>query len=280
MMQDEGKFSRFVIFSAVLHSSAIALVLFGPGFFPAESRELWGSETGMGESIRVGVAESLPGIPLPSPEVVRETSAPTDSATLHPPEPAPPSKPAPATPVPADVLIPSKTAPATKPKPEPAPPATTGAKPKPDPVAPPSPTARGSATVDAPVPANAIPGTGGQAAAPYGQTGTGTGPASFGDEAFGRRFGTYVTGMTNAIREKWQQPDGAGIAPGKPPKVYVTFTISRDGKVANVKIEQPSGNSRLDASAHRAVLSATLPPLPREYTGSSVAVRFYFEYGR
>jgi TonB family protein len=261
-MQQESKFNRFVMISATLHVGLLAGVFLGPALLPAETKELWGSETGIGESMPVGVVDSLPGIPLPSPEVVRDTAAPTDSETLHPPEPSPP-KPVPVQPAVPDVLIPSKTATKAKPDPQPAP------------VTPP----RGEAPADTPPPSNAVPGTGGRAAVPYGQSGTGTGPASFGDEAFGHRFGTYVTAMTNAIRQNWQQP-ATGAAPGKPPRVYVTFTIARDGKVDDVKIQQPSGNSRLDSSAQRAVMAAKLPPLPREYTGSSVAVRFYFEYGR
>lgn len=247
--------------SAALHGGLAAVILLAPSLLPASSSVTWGSESGRDGSIRVGVVESIPGIALPSPEVVQENAPATESKTLNPPS-EPEAKPKPKAEPAPDVLIPSKDA--------------KKAKPKPEPVA----VARGGSKPDVPAPSNAIPGTGGQAAVPYGQIGAGTGPATFGDEAFGRRFGDYVIAMTRAIREKWDQQGITGIVRGTSPRVYVTFTILRDGKISNFKVDQTSGNTRLDTSAHRAVAAATLPALPREYSGSSIDVRFYFEYGR
>jgi TonB family protein len=60
----------------------------------------------------------------------------------------------------------------------------------------------------------------------------------------------------------------------------VTFTIERNGTVRDLSLSERSGVATLDNSAVLAVRSAKLPPLPREYSGSSVEVRFYFEYAR
>jgi TonB family protein len=131
-------------------------------------------------------------------------------------------------------------------------------------------------------PSNAVPGQGGQAALPFGGTATGSGQASFGDGTFGSRFPEYVTNMTRALRDAWE--NSIGVQRSSLPRVYVTFTINRGngrrGEVSNLEIDKSSGSPQVDNSARRAVTIATVPDLPREYSGSNVEVRFYFEYTR
>lgn len=258
MKRTSQGFTGFVMASTVLHLAVGGLVFLAPSLFPARGAELWGSEAGREGGVRVTTVESIPGIQLPSPPVVRENAVPADSKTLNPPEPA--TKPEPQVEAKPEVLIASKTAkpapPAATPKP-----AATKAKPAPDtPV----------------VPSNAIPGAGGQAAIPYGQAGAGSGQTTFSDEAFGTKYGWYVNAMTNAIKEKWQP----GQFRGSSSRFFVAFTIARDGKVSNFRIDTSSGDAALDASAERAVLSAPIPSLPRDYLRPSVDVRFFFEYAR
>jgi TonB family protein len=246
-MAVNDKLSPFLVASVGLHIFVVAAVLIGPSLLPVRSQTSWGTNKG----IRVGVASSLPGIALPSPRVVQETAKGNDSKTLNPRENTPKAA---ALPDVDAVKIP------------------TGAK-KPEKnrqqvasnVEPPK---------DASLPSNAVPGRGGQVALPYGQDGAGSGPASFGDAGFGSRFPEYVRTMTTAIRSAW----ASGVQQGIPPRVYVTFTIGKDGKVSNPEVAKSSGSLSLDNSAMRAVMTAKLPPLPREYSGSSVDVRFYFEY--
>jgi protein TonB len=251
------KVSPFVATSAALHVALFVFLAFGTKLFPKSVEEPWGTAS---NSIRVGMTSSLPGIPLPSPAVVRDKAKPSDTKTLHPAEVAPKPEQA-VPPKPAAIKIPERGA-RTEPK------ATASRAPKADPVP----------AADAP-PTNAIPGEkSGQVPLPYGQGGAGQ--ASFGgDGTFGTRFPEYVTNLTRAIEAQWQQPDLRGSAP----RVYVTFTIRRNGSRAdatNVQLVQQSGSNQLDRSAVRAVTTATLPPLPREYSGSSVDVRFYFESKR
>jgi TonB family protein len=81
------------------------------------------------------------------------------------------------------------------------------------------------------------------------------------------------------MESAWQKP--AIVATSQ--RVYVTFTIRRNGRSAvatDVRIDQTSGNGSLDRSAKRAVENASLPALPPDFSGSSVAVRFYFETKR
>jgi TonB family protein len=247
------KISGFLFASAGLHAFLFIAVVFGPMLIPARTTIPWGNSNDRG--IKVGVTASLPGIPLPSPPVVQENAPATSSKTLNPAEAAPKVKEAP---TPADVKIPTgKTKTDNNP-----PKQASNATPPKEPSA----------------PSNAVPGQGGQAALPFGGTTGGAGQASFGDGTFGTRFPEYVRAMTTAIRSAWES--SVGFQRGSMPRVYVTFTINRGGDASNLEVAQSSGSSQLDNSARRAVLTAKLPPLPREYSGSSVDVRFYFEYTR
>jgi TonB family protein len=257
MTQTADKLSPFLATSAVLHVGLFVLVVFGPALFPKSAGTSWGSNSNSGTA--VGVVPNLPGIPLPAPSVMRENVKPSDTKTLHPKEAAPKAQTKVAT-KPAEVKIPERGG--KKPaKPEAASSQTTrAAAPPPD------------------VPTNAIPGGGdGQINLPYGQSGTG--PATFGgDGTFGTRFPGYVNDMTRAIESKWQRPVRSTSQ-----RVYVLFTINRRGGSAvatEVRLEKESGYDQLDRSALRAVNTAALPPLPPGFSGSSVEVRFYFDYTR
>lgn len=257
MTQTADKLSPFLATSAVLHLSVFALALFAPALFPKRTEAPWGTTTEKG--VTVGVAPNLPGIPLPSPPVVQEKAKPTDTKTLHPAAEVAPKAQLKAPSKPAEVKIPERGATKSK-QPEPA--AQQVAK----------------ATDIPPAPAtNAIPGPAtGQIALPYG---SGAGQATFGgDGTFGTRFPGYVNDMTRAIQSQWQRP-----ARPSSERVYVTFTITRKGASAvatEIKIDKESGSAQLDNSAMRAVKMAALPPLPRDFSGSSVDVRFYFDYTR
>jgi len=259
MPETKDKLTPFVATSIVLHGALVLSVIFVPGLFPTRSEASWGTSTDNG--IKVGVASSLPGIPLPSPPVVQEDVKPNDSDTLNPPEPEPP-KPVEKIPEPAAVKVPSgKTTPEKKKAPEPP--------------APPK-TAKNEVPPPSTAPSNAVPGQGGQIAIPFGGPQAGAGQATFGgDGTFGTRFPEYVVAMTRAIQLVWHEDMPSGT-----PRVFVTFTIDRRGQASNIEIAQSSGSVRLDNSAKRAVLAARLPSLPTAYSGSTIDVRFYFGYTR
>jgi protein TonB len=249
------KLSPFIAMSVVLHGALFAVVVLAPALIPGQQTASWGTSTNKG--IKVGYTSSLPGIPLPSPPVVNDNAKGNDSDTLNPVETVAP-KPLDKVPEAADIKIPSDKSDAKKT----APTKVARGKPEPEPAA----------------PSNAIPGQAtGQVALPYGsQAGSGT-AATFGDGSFGTRFPEYVSSMIRAIHTQWQRP--AGIPYGS--KVFVTFTIARRGQVSDVEVEQASGSVPMDSSAKRAVMAASpLPSLPAAYSGSSIDVRFYFEYSR
>ena len=85
----------------------------------------------------------------------------------------------------------------------------------------------------------------------------------------------YLVQMVQRIRQNWNPKQGAG---GEP---VVKFTIRRDGMLTNVEVEKPSGQDLLDLEARRAVLKTMqLPPLPREFTESSLTVHLTFDFQR
>ncbi len=85
----------------------------------------------------------------------------------------------------------------------------------------------------------------------------------------------YLTQMTDMIKRNWTQNQGAAG------RVQVKFTIARDGRLSNVEVEKPSNISPLDLESQRAIIkTAQLPPLPREFTESTLTVHLVFEYHR
>jgi TonB family protein len=260
MVAARERLSPFIATSAALHGLLFAAIVFGPLLFPKREAPRWGTSTDKG--VKVGVTSSLPGVALPTPPVVDDNAKGNESKTLHAAEPAP-KETKKSVPKEADIKVPSGKKTDSKKVPEP-----------PRAVRPPAP--EPAQTVS-----NAIPGAStGQISLPYGSSAASTGgPATFGDGTFGTKFPDYVTNMIRAIKVQWQN---SGLIPqqGTSPRVYIKFTIGRRGDVSNVEIDQVSGLPQLDNSAKTAVLRASLPPLPQGYSGSSVDVRFYFEYSR
>ena len=103
----------------------------------------------------------------------------------------------------------------------------------------------------------------------------GGGGVGLGDNSpFGEEFGTYANIIRDNIARAWKP-----MKTGGNPSVVVTFTIQRNGSIANVKIATSSGNQGLDFSAQRAVLDAQLPPLPDKFPRSQADVQMKFELG-
>lgn len=87
---------------------------------------------------------------------------------------------------------------------------------------------------------------------------------------------TYYLRLIHAkIDERWIRPGGPLT---RSERAVVLFEILPDGDVRNVKVEQRSGNERLDQSALRAIQDASpFPPLPQEFKGSHLRVHFGFD---
>jgi len=219
----------------------------------------WGKNWGSGRSTRIGAVASLPGVPLPAPMLTTHSTLASDNPGLHQTEPQP--KPAPE---PKAVQIPKFKEAVKVEKAE-----------------------RVNTRIqrEKPVyPDNAVPyGLGGQPSMSYTQivSGAGEGGLSFGEGGdFGERYGWYVAAVRNRISGNWLL---STISPNilKAPRLYMTFTILRDGTISDPEITQSSGIAEVDRSALRAVLASNpLPPLPSDYTGNRVKVNLYFDFRR
>ena len=262
MAATHDRLSPYIVTSAVLHATLFAAVVFAPFFFPKRNQPSWG---GNNPGVKVGMISRLEGIPLPAPPKVVEGVKGNETKSLSPPEVAPKEqkKAVPKAPEVDALKVPTGKKVEKKKEPEPVR------------------VARVEPKDSEPAPVNEIPGRGGAPALPYANLPSGGGQASFGgDGSFGTKFPQYVTNMTRAITIQWEKENIVQVGRGTSPRVYVKFTIGRRGEVSNLEIDQSSGSTQLDGSGKRAIQRASIPPLPPEYSGSSVDVRFYFEYTR
>ena len=84
----------------------------------------------------------------------------------------------------------------------------------------------------------------------------------------------YIITMNELVKQNWNQKQGiAGVT-------TMLFTIRKDGRIEDVKVEKPSGFVVLDNEARRALQIARLPPLPSRYPNPTLTVHLEFEYVR
>jgi protein TonB len=132
---------------------------------------------------------------------------------------------------------------------------------------------------------NQIPfGESGPVSGPYGMFNAGGAKGGFGFTGgggdFGTRFAWYVRVVQQKVSQNWLKYE---VDPriGQAQRVFLTFDIARDGRPANVQIEQSSGVPSLDQSATRALQRIdTFGPLPSDYSGNKVSVEFWFDYNK
>src|SRR5664279_1232746 len=94
-------------------------------------------------------------------------------------------------------------------------------------------------------------------------------------------FGPYLSRVLQAVRMNWYNliPEAA-----RPPllergKVSIEFAILPDGKVAGMRITGPSGDVSLDRAAWGGITASNpFAPLPGEFHGPYLALRFHFYY--
>jgi TonB family protein len=85
----------------------------------------------------------------------------------------------------------------------------------------------------------------------------------------------YLQTMLQLIQKNW---NGEQSVSGQS---QVKFTIMRDGKLAQIELEKPSGYFALDREAQRAVLvTGRLPALPRQFPEDHLTVHLIFQYQR
>lgn len=235
-----------VVVSITIHALFIAAVMFIPGLFPEEKKDIKmfsiemtslppGPEGGGGEAEEVEETPLKPELNPPEPD---EEAVKLAEKTAKKPEPAPvrqPDKPKPQTP--------DRTAPVSR-----------------------------TPSVSAAAPRG--PGQGPVGGGREGDKPTGPitleGGADF-------PFAFYISAIEKKIGKNWRPPD---LSTRAKPKVLVYFRIDKNGRLSDIRVEESSGIAFVDRSALSAVtVSSPLPPLPDEFEGRSLGVHYTFVVG-
>jgi len=91
-------------------------------------------------------------------------------------------------------------------------------------------------------------------------------------------FGPYLQRILQDVRQNWYLliPPSAEMKKGK---LAIEFAITKDGQVAGMKLIASSGDTALDRAAWGGITASDpFPPLPTEFGGQYLALRFRFYY--
>jgi TonB family protein len=91
-------------------------------------------------------------------------------------------------------------------------------------------------------------------------------------------FGPYLARILQDVKENWYHliPESAVMKKGR---LTIEFAITKDGKVAGMKRVESSGDDALDRAAWGGITASNpFPPLPRDFGGQYLALRFRFYY--
>jgi TonB family protein len=91
-------------------------------------------------------------------------------------------------------------------------------------------------------------------------------------------FGPYLQRILQDVRENWYRaiPESAEMKKGK---LAIEFAITKDGKVADMRLVATSNDVALDRAAWAGISASNpFPPLPSDFTGPYLALRFRFYY--
>jgi TonB family protein len=94
-------------------------------------------------------------------------------------------------------------------------------------------------------------------------------------------FGPYLSRVLRAVRVNWYSriPESARAPLMKKGKVSIQFDILKTGQIAGMEIVGTSGDPSLDGAAIGGInQSGPFPPLPTQFQGQYLALRFHFFY--
>jgi TonB family protein len=107
------------------------------------------------------------------------------------------------------------------------------------------------------------------------------GPLDVLSDTMGVDFGPYLARVLHAVKENWYNliPEAARAPLMKKGKVSIEFAITKDGRVAGMTLAGTSGDVALDRAAWGGITASNpFPPLPGEFGGQYLALRFHFYY--
>lgn len=100
-------------------------------------------------------------------------------------------------------------------------------------------------------------------------------------DTMGVDFGPYLARVLHDVRENWYNiiPEVARAPIMMKGKVSLEFAILKDGRVAGLRYVSSSGDVSLDRAAYGGITASNpFPPLPAEFNGQYLALRFHFFY--
>jgi TonB family protein len=100
-------------------------------------------------------------------------------------------------------------------------------------------------------------------------------------DTMGIDFGPYLAGVLQNVQKNWYRiiPASARAPLMKKGEVSIEFAILKNGQTAGLQIVGTSGDVALDRAAYGGITaSKPFPPLPTEFGGQYLALRFHFFY--
>jgi TonB family protein len=107
------------------------------------------------------------------------------------------------------------------------------------------------------------------------------GPLEVLSDTMGVDFGPYLQRVLHDVRTNWYNliPESARAPLMKKGKLTIEFAIMKDGKVLGMRMASGSGDVALDRGAWGGITSSSpFPPLPSEFGGQYLGLRFTFFY--
>ena len=100
-------------------------------------------------------------------------------------------------------------------------------------------------------------------------------------DTLGVDFGPYLARVLEDVRRNWYNliPEEARSPLFKQGKLAIQFVIDKNGSVEGMRLIAPSGDIALDRAAWGGITASNpFPPLPKEFSGPYLALRFRFYY--
>jgi TonB family protein len=107
------------------------------------------------------------------------------------------------------------------------------------------------------------------------------GPYEITSDTMGVDFGPYMQRILHDVKKNWYEliPESAMPPLLKKGKVSIEFAILKNGQIAGLRYVSGSGDVALDRAAYGGITGSTpFPPLPSEFGGQYLGLRFTFLY--
>lgn len=128
---------------------------------------------------------------------------------------------------------------------------------------------------------NQYPGNNGDLGLDQRQPTARMGPMEIMTDTQGVDFGPYLQRVLHDVKQNWYDliPESAMAPLLKKGKVSIEFAITKNGQVAGIRYVNGSGDVALDRAAYGGITASNpFPPLPGEFSGQYLGLRFTFFY--